>query len=247
MLYRLLVSSPASDYDLYRVIKNRDVGSPITVRVNEVDVCLDYFQALHEVKMILSCVDSSSDLRVIEIGPGYGRTCHAAISLIPEIGEYWMVDLEPSLVLARRYLSAVLSPQQLKRIRFVKAQELSGLVPEASFDLALNIDSFGDMPPTVVTGYLNFIAHNCTRFFCKNPLGKYLENPLSANSPNVVAALETGILQTILDIYDANAIEDAVPNFLAAYLPGKDWKVEAECMASPWSYYHQAVYRRNGS
>jgi hypothetical protein len=245
MLYQLLIPSPAIDFDLYKKIKSRDVGNPITVRVKEVDVCLDYFQALHEVKMIRSCIIGSSALRVVEIGSGYGRTCHTALSLTPEIGEYWLIDLAPSLALARRYLSEVLEPEQFQRVRFVTAQEFSEKHGETPFDLAINIDSFGDMPPAVVAGYLGFIGSNCNRFFCKNPLGKYLENLAAATSPSVVAALETGILRTVIDIYDATVIAESVPNFLAAYLPGDGWEVEVACMASPWSYYHQAMYRRN--
>lgn len=247
MLYQLLANSPPTDFELYKKIKNRGIGNPITVRLNEVDVCLDYFQALHEIKMVRSCTLGTSALQVVEIGPGYGRTCHTALSLIPEITEYWLIDLAPSLGLAKRYLSAVLEPEQFQRVRFVTAQEFSEQYSNTSFDLAINIDSFGDMPPAVVTQYLNFIKNNCDSFFCKNPLGKYLENPDAVQSKNVAAALETGVLRTIIDIYDATSLVKSVPNFLAAYLPGDGWKVEVACMSSPWTYYHQAMYRRNAT
>lgn len=244
MLYRLLIDSPATDFDLYRKIENRHVGNPITVRVNDVDVCLDYFQAVHEIKMVRSCIHDSRPLRVIEIGPGYGRTCHTALSVIPEINEYWLVDLGPSLVLSRRYLASVLDSEQFKRVRFLTVQEFSDSLSETIFDFALNIDSFGDMPAAVVNAYLDFINRRCKRFFCKNPLGKYLDDPAAAMSPSVRAALETGILHKVIDIYDSDALAGCVPDFLAAYMPGVGWQCEAEDTASPWTYYHQAIYRR---
>lgn len=247
LLHALLVHAEPGDTALYKRITNRDLGQPITVRVRGTNVCLDYFQAVDEAKTIAAAATPRAGARMVEIGPGYGRTCHAMLSLHPQIETYWLIDLEPCLALSRRYLLRVLDPSTFAKVRFVTAKAFGEIEGDERFDLALNIDSFGDLPPDVARTYLELIDRHCDAFYCKNPVGKYLDPSLggeAANSERVRQALESGLARDIIDIFDADAVASAVPRFLAAYRPSTAWEVALHRPAPPWSYYHQVVYRR---
>ncbi len=250
LLFALLSVDGKRDTKLYRKISNRALGNPITVRVRGVDVCLDYFQAVDEAKTIAASGLPGEAARLVEIGPGYGRTCHALISLYPQIAEYWLVDLEPCLALAHRYLERVLDRNLFAKLRFVTASEFGEKGGAERFDLALNIDSFGDLPPEVAQAYLALIDARCDAFFCKNPIAKYLDPALGgevATNERVQEALRSGLARDVIDIFDSEQVDAAVPKFLAAYRPGPDWRVIVERPAPPWSYYHQVVFHRQNS
>lgn len=248
LLYTVLSNSEAKDFHLYKRIENRNVGSPITVKIRGERVCLDYFQAVDEAKTISMAV-SLKGAKILEIGAGYGRTCHTLLSLHPEIENYYLLDLEPCLVLSRRYLERVLSTNLFAKTRFFEIGDFNCLEQEI-FDLAINIDSMADMQEESVSHYLGFIDDHCTGFYCKNPVGKYVNESLdgqAGDNESVELALKTGILRDIIDIYDENQIYTQVEKFLKAYCPGGAWKCISHRSAPPWSFYHQAVYRRSSA
>jgi len=249
LLYYFMLNSSSEDIEMLRQIPNRSLGNPISVNVKGVEVCFDYFQAINEVKMIRNYADLPQNAKIVEIGPGYGRTCHALLSILSEVNEYWMVDLEPSLNLAKRYLSSVLGEDLFSKIKFVKADEFQNLRLEKFFNLAINIDSFGDFPQSVIENYLSFIDDSCDYFFCKNPLGKYKDSQyiLDKNSinPFIDEALQTGLLKNIIDIYNDEEINKAIPIFLEVYSPSNRWAVVSSCLSVPWTFYYQALFKKN--
>lgn len=164
LLFILLSKSDPADFDLYRKIENRDIGKPVTVKVNGAEVCMDYFQALDEAKTIAQA--KLAPTRVIEIAPGYGRTCHALLSLQPQIREYWLI--EPGL--SKRYLERVLRPEQFAKLRFMSAAEFSKV--DETFNLAINVNSLSEMPRDVIDAFLDLIDRTCRAFYCKNPVGR---------------------------------------------------------------------------
>jgi len=76
------------------------------------------------------------------------------------------------LNLSRRYLQKV-APHLLYRVRFISSNDLAAQ-EKLRPDLAINIDSFQEMPPSVIDGYMKRIILIAAYFFCKNPVGKYL-------------------------------------------------------------------------
>ncbi|MEV7231879.1 putative sugar O-methyltransferase [Polymorphospora sp. NPDC051019] len=228
-----------------RRIDNRDVGDPITVTYGGDRVCLDYLQAVLELEFIADRV-TLDGATVLEIGGGYGRTCHTILSN-HDLDAYHIVDLENSLHLARNYLAAVLTEGQLKKVHFHPTDEVDGALSGMRFDLCVNIDSFAEMNPETVRAYLGFVAAHCRHLYVKNPVGKYLDKSLDGHSQGrdvVDLALRTGPLREIIDIHDDRAVAAQSRRFLAAYLPGDEWTCVAEGATVPWTYYWQAMYRR---
>lgn len=245
LIYNLSSELTPSDWIKIKKIKHRTIGNPISVKYNNQEICLDYIQALYELNFIEKKIDLN-DKKIIEIGVGYGRTCHSIISN-HNVKSYHIVDLENCLHLSQRYLKAVLTKEQFSKIIFLTNEELHD-VEEAHFDIAINIDSFAEMDSTVVFSYLDYIAKSCNYFYTKNPVGKYLDKSLDNHSRGkrtVLNAMKTGILRNIVDITDNNSIELNSKKFIKAYCPNKQWQSICNSWAKPWSHYWQAMYKLN--
>jgi putative sugar O-methyltransferase len=244
LIHNLAERLDETGWERLRRISGRETGAPIAVRTHGELVCMDYLQAVLELDFLARHVtlDGAS---VLEIGAGYGRTCHAVLAN-HDVAGYCIVDLENSLDLARAYLGAVLDRDTFAKVRFVRAESLDHTPAGLRFDLCLNIDSFAEMDPAVVGNYLAFIAGRCRSFYVKNPVGKYLDPSLDghAEGPELVAmALRTGVLRDVIDIHDSEAVRAQSVRFVDAYRPAPDWTPVADEWAPPWSYYWQALYR----
>lgn len=245
LIYHLCSSLTADDWRKIQRIKRRDFGSPIAVTFNGQLVSLDDLQALFEMKFIASKLNPNNK-KIIEIGAGYGRTCHAIMSNFA-IKSYCIVDLENCLELSKNYLKKVLTKNQFVKITFISNEEMQ-TVEDSHFNLAINIDSMAEMEEEVVFNYLDYIDKHCSYFYVKNPTGKYLDKSLDnhARGKRIVSvALRMGILRRIIDIDDNRAVRRSAPRFINAYRPAKGWKCVNEGWAKPWSYYWQALYKRN--
>ncbi|MDG4817133.1 putative sugar O-methyltransferase [Micromonospora sp. WMMD956] len=246
LVFTLAAGLSPANWARLRRIANREVGDPFSITYDGEAVCMDYLQAVLEVEFIESRM-TLDGARILEIGAGYGRTCHALLSN-HEIAAYHIVDLENSLDLASRYLGAVLTDEQLAKVHFhgVDQAEAGGALRELRFDLAINIDSFAEMTPDTVGAYLDLIATHADHLYVNNPVGKYLDKSLDGHSQGdavVQLALRTGLLRDIVDIFDDRAVAAQSRRFIDAYRPGRDWALLADARAVPWSFYWQALYR----
>ncbi|MFF5496709.1 putative sugar O-methyltransferase [Streptomyces aquilus] len=246
LTYHLGMLSSAEELERIRRTPNREIGSPITVRCQGETLCLDYLQATFEVGFIESAIDLNG-ARVMEIGAGYGRTCHMIMSN-HDISGYCIVDLPNTLELSRAYLREALDEDRYKLIDFVPVDSLgSGAVRSERFDLCINIHSMTEMSPDTVSAYLDLIDETCSAFYVKNPVGKYIDPSLDGylqGQEAVQMALENGPLRQLLDIHDSEAVQGAVPAFIAGYRPGEDWDCVGDSRALPWSYLWQALYKK---
>ena len=242
LVYNLCANLSEDNWRRIFNIRNREVGTPITVRYNNTDICMDYLQAVHEVEFVGKNLEVDG-LSVMEIGGGYGRTCHAFLSN-HNIRKYTLVDLDNALMLSSRYLKKVLTTECFSKLRFVPISEFNNKF-DVDVDLAINIDSFAEMSASTVESYLKFINGNCNHFYVKNPVGKYFDKSLDNHSQGnevVNLVLKTGILLDIIDVFDNEAIRQQVPKFIEGYRPGSKWTCINDSWAIPWSYYWQAFY-----
>lgn len=242
--YLLCTQLSPENWERLSRIKNRQLGNPFTVTYNGQEVCLDYLQAVHELDFIAKSLNLDGR-RILEIGAGYGRTCHAILAN-HDVEAYDIVDLENCLQLSRSYLASVLDQASFSKIRFICVEDF-GAAPVGRYDLSINIDSFAEMNADVVHYYLNYINEHSKHFYVKNPVGKYLDASLDDSLQNTMRelALKTGVLRDVIEIHDSNAVRDQVPKFVAAYRPGSSWQSMADTWAIPWSYYWQALYKRD--
>jgi putative sugar O-methyltransferase len=244
LVYTLAGGLDEVNWRRLRNIGHRDVGHPFAVRYNGMTVCLDYLQAVHELGFIGRALNLDGG-SILEIGAGYGRTCHAILSN-HDVAAYHIIDLDNCLDLSAAYLAQVLPPEEFRKVTFVRVPDIDDIINGQHFDLCVNIDSFAEMDPETVGNYLRMISRHCDHFYVNNPVGKYLDKTLDdhVQGEEVVAlALKTGLLRDVIDIYDNLAVAAEVPKFLAAYRPGPEWSCVVDGPAIPWSHYWQAVFR----
>lgn len=245
LIYHLGMGLSAADLDRIRRTPNRAIGDPISVRCRGERLSMDDLQSSFELGAVEQDV-ALDGAEVLEIGAGYGRTCHMMMAN-HDVSGYLIVDLRNTLQLSRAYLRAVLSGEQFQRVRFVEVDEVEDLLEGRRFDLCVNIHSMTEMSPGTVRAYLDLIDRTCAAFYTKNPVGKFLDESLDGTAPSAEAvrlALENGPLRQVVDIHDSEAVEAAVPGFVEGYRPGDDWACVSAGRALPWSYLWQAVYRK---
>jgi SAM-dependent methyltransferase len=100
-------------------------------------------------------IRGATDLRVLDIGAGYGRLAHRTIEAVKGIADYCCVDAVPhSTFLSEYYLEArgVAPPG-----RVVALPDVPSLDPGA-FDLAMNVHSFSECTLDAITWWLAQLA-----------------------------------------------------------------------------------------
>ena len=247
-------------------IKNRNsFGKPLTVKQRDCEVCLDYIQAVLEFDFLASNFSLDGMERIMEIGPGYGRTCHTIMSNI-EIQDYFIIDLPKGLQLCRKYLAKVLNDREFSKIHFIETQDIH-LIEKLNFDLCINVNGFGEMNLETLNYYFSLIDRCGRNFFTKNAVC----NPLFADrsrtkhlwwskvidlvvGPNLrqtiwtkfIDVLSDPILPDVIDIFDRTIVEGKADEYIQVYQPGLKW----ECIGSSWgappsTHYLQAAYVRS--
>ncbi|MAH43777.1 methyltransferase [archaeon] len=240
LLYNLAINLTSQQKLLILNTKNRHIGNPISVDVDDLNICFDYLQAALETDYIL-CKWNPID--VLEIGAGYGRTAHMILSN-STISQYTIMDLPECLKICQHYLSKVLSSDHYNKLRFIDVLDHDSFV-DLKHDLCLNINSFADMDRETVFEYLGLINENCNAFYCKNAVGKYWDPELDDHiqgSSVVKKAMQMGPLTDIVDIHDQDSVLSASKKFLKVYRPSGGWKTLSSSWAPPISHYWQAIY-----
>jgi hypothetical protein len=247
LLYTAAQSQPERFFDVYRNLGNVDVGGPVSVTLHSCDINIDYFLAVGEFLFLESAIDMASIRSVVEIGAGFGRTCHALLALGDKarLEQYTIVDLPQVLELSRRVLAQVV-PDQFGKIRFIDATQGSWRGLRA--DLAINIDSFQEMPPSTIDAYMQGLISGARYFYVKNPIGKYDPSTigLPALDPQKMQdVFSLGYCRNVIDIFNDATLAAARPHYVEAYRPDADWRLVADRPMDLFSYYHHAIYARS--
>src|SRR5882757_1570398 len=79
LIYNLAGELSQANWVALTKIHHRELGDPVSVTYNGELVDLDYLRAVYELEFIERSVELSGAV-VMEIGAGYGRTCHTLIS-----------------------------------------------------------------------------------------------------------------------------------------------------------------------
>jgi len=243
LLYNLGMGLSESHLNFLNKIHNRNIGNPYSVTVNGCEFDFDYLNSVYEIFTIKDYLDLS-EKKILEIGAGYGRTCHSIVSNF-DVDEYFIVDLDTMLQISKQYLHKVLPSNQYKKINFVSVDSFDF---SSSFDLAIQIDGFNEMDSSVVLGYLDFVSKHCEFFYTKNPVGKYKDRELDdhwSGKEDVDLAMNVGILVDVLgDIHDSVLIEKYSKKFIDSFTPSEAWRCIHSNWANPFAYYWEALYCR---
>jgi len=232
----------------YQKIHNANLGDPISIKNRNCHLNADYMAAVEEWEFLenSNVLDGKMVKNVVEIGGGFGRTCHTLFTLFPNIESYTIVDLRPMLSLSRQYLHKVV-PDKINQIQFVDSEAIEkqeSLVP----DLVINIDSFQEMPLGIIDDYMERIISKSRYFYCKNAIGKYLPNTIGMpdlKASQILDVFELGRCRNTIDIFDGEELASARENYLKVYNPSdSQWVLSNEGPMSMFPYFHHALYER---
>ena len=244
MLFKAAERQPDEFFDLYRALGDTNVGDPVTVCVRGIDINIDHLFSVEEFMFVDRAIDISRIKTVVEIGAGFGRTCHAFMALAPSIERYVIVDLPSVLELSRRVLQKIL-PEAFSRLTFVDATDANAWKGLKS-DLAINIDSFQEMPPATIDAYRHAIMRNARLVYIKNPIGKY--SPASVgiavdDPAKFHDVFSLGYCRDMVEIFDDASLAAAREKYLDAYRPAPTWQTVASQPLEMFPYLHHAIYR----
>jgi len=235
-----MAESFGKEFLLLDRIPNRDVGKGVSINYAGITVDLDYLLAIGEIIFLKKKLKKITS--ILEIGAGYGRTCHSILSLFPNIKFYHIVDLPEMIALSSAYLKKVSNEENFSKVQFVSTNDLF----DQEYDLIININSMQEMNPETVEAYLLFIDENAHAFYTKNTVGKFTPAELGFERTKASElAMSSGILRDIVNIFCPKDLKKAQKNFLHKFSPGKTWLVEKEATTEPWSHYYQALYVKN--
>ena len=97
------------------------------------------------------------DLRVLDIGAGYGRLAHRMSEALPNLKSYVCVDAVPeSTFLSEYYLKHRGLPESLARA--VPLDQIGALESMPQFDVAVNIHSFTECNYEAIRWWLNMVS-----------------------------------------------------------------------------------------
>lgn len=243
-------TTPPPELEVLDKIKNRNLGSPITVsaksdndgKLRQFDI--DYLLAAEEVRFLANALREPFPSSVCEIGAGFGRTAHALLSSHPEIARYVLLDLPDTLELSRAYLRQTLSNTLFEKVEFRNA--LSRPQAPENVSLWIQIDGFQEMRQNIIMNYLNLITNRATYAYFCNPVGKYRPEVagLSIVSERELAiALSSGLSLEIIDPWNDASIKSVHAAHIARYAPDT-----FKCLASEESrlrpFYLHTLYEK---
>ncbi|MAH84571.1 MAG: hypothetical protein CBB68_09600 [Rhodospirillaceae bacterium TMED8] len=230
-------------YHYYRKIGDTNVGNPISVRAQGININLDYLFSVDEFLFVDQNTETNSIKTVVEIGAGFGRTCQAFSRLLPKLQSYTIIDLPELLPLSRAVLTRAI-PNESEKIQFLDATAPETW-KELACDLAINIDSFQEMLPATIDEYFENIIRKAKLFYTKNPICKY--QPISVGISDLAPAgfrdvFDLGYCRELADIFDEDKLVSLRPKFIELYRPKPSWTVLSDAPMHLVPYYHQVLY-----
>lgn len=155
-------------------------GNPLKIRRGSRLIGQDLTHSVAEYSFIKDKADIKDDIRVLEIGSGYGRLAH----LFKFLGakKYVLVDISPALIVAQNYMHNIMPNlkyfdfrpiddfQSVQRefeeadVCFMSADQIS-LLPEKYFDLAINVCSLMEMKLETIDYYIKQIERTTKGYF----------------------------------------------------------------------------------
>ena len=251
--YKMLLMNIAQNLSkkelgLLKRIKKRNVGNPTTVKVSNVEVDFDYFQSLKEFLFLKEKIKKKI-FNIIEIGAGYGRTCHAFLSLNNDLKKYLIIDFPEMLSLSSRYLKRVLDNKNFKKVSFIDANQNLDNITELNLKncLTININSFNEMSDNAFNIYIELINGIGGFFYTKNPVAKFNDPEITTNIKRKRIALNTGQIKKIINIFNEKELNKAKRNYVQTYLPSTKWKIISTKFSRPLIYYLQTLYEKKNN
>lgn len=229
-------------FNNYRKLGDTLLGQPLCVSANGVQVNLDYLTSIEEYDFLSKSFNLNTIESVVEIGAGFGRTAHTLLKLCPNIKRYTIIDLAPMLKLSSKYLEKVLS-DDAKKLNFIAATEI-GEWGKIKADLAINIDSFQEMPKQTITNYIENLFTNTSAVYIKNPVCKYSPELLGIEATRKHDVFSLGFMTQVANIFDEVELGEMRKIYSERYCPSQNHKIVNALPSDLFAYYQHILYKK---
>lgn len=241
-MWNVIDAMPLDFFQIYKGFGRSDFGNPMSIRRDGVNVNIDYALSADEVLFLKS---SGIDFaEIVEIGAGFGRTCHALLCSFP-VERYVIVDLPEMLSLSSTYLRKVLTPEMYEKISFVDAlanRDFPNFSQQS--DLVINIDSFQEMTRDVIEFYEQQLISKARYFYSKQAIGKYDPAEFGINvEVQREDVFDYGLSTEKFTICDDVSYTSRVKGHIEEYSFGKSYKVVSDRRCPFFHFYHHIIYR----
>jgi putative sugar O-methyltransferase len=250
----------AYGYTIYKEFGDTSLGNPVEVRiarpVNDLrgevaadsefmNINLDYLLVIGELVFLEESFENMEFPKtIVEIGAGFGRTCHGLLSRFDSISRYEIIDLSEVLKISRSYLQSVLSESNFKKVIFISAENTEKEFSTA--DLCIQIDGLQEMEVETIDFYYKYVIQNCSSFYSSNPIAKYLPEHAGITTgveiPPPVFSL--GKSRDIADIWDMQDLEENREKHTLNYLP-ENFTIFASEPQDIFPHYENTMYKKN--
>jgi putative sugar O-methyltransferase len=240
-LFSILEKKSEIFFTLYSRLKNIDLGNPIYITYNQLNINLDYLLSIEEY-LNLNKIENYDEIKnIVEIGAGFGRTCHAILSLNDNIINYTIIDIPEMLNLSKIYLKKVI-PEHFHKIRFISCEN-SSEYENIESDLVININSFQEIPPSTIKFYFDEVIDYSKYFYTRNAICKYSPDLFNIEHTNLQDVFEIGLCQETIDVFDKKQIYEMRMNYKKNYKPNENWKIIVES-DDTFSFYYNTIYSK---
>lgn len=230
LIYNFLKTIPK--LKLSKILKklgNTELGNPPGITYNNKKVTFDDCWTIEELIFLNNKIKKNSN--ILEIGAGYGRSAQGILNNF-EIRNYYIIDLKLTLKLSKKYLKKVLSKKNFEKITFFSFEDFNFDKNKIfqkefkTFDLTINIDSLGEMPPPLIRKYLNFFKKFSKSFYSKNSIAKYrpkdLINHLNPSKKPPSYNLKLNLQKEIINIFDDREIKRCTKKAIINFNPDQN-------------------------
>ncbi len=230
-------------YKNYKKLGDTNLGHPLCIVINGLKINFDYLNSLYEYNFISENMKLNKIANIVEVGGGFGRTAHTLLKLHPSIKKYTIIDLPKILEVSNKYLQKVL-PGEIKKINFISAYDLNNL-EKLKVDLAINIDSFQEMPKQTIYKFLHGLFAKANYAYIKNPVCKYNPKLLGIESSKKFDVFSLGLMKQVCNIYDETGLIKMRKIFNKKYCPSKMHKIIDAKPCNLYSYYQNVLYKKS--
>jgi len=171
---------------LMRKLKEDGAFGAITLDIAGIRVSRDLLDSILEIDFLDRHLELASrqNLRILDIGAGYGRLAHRMLEAFPSLPTYRCADvIAESSFVCEYYLQ---SRGHRGRFEIAPATEIDRMWKSETIDLAINIHSFSECTLQAVAWWINRLASNGVKHLmivpnAGNHCGQLLENNVGEN------------------------------------------------------------------
>lgn len=176
LLYKIYVAylydyiSRSDRFKLLKKLSEPRVGGPLLVRYRGSVISQDLCNSVHEFYRITKETDINKELKIGEIGAGYGRLAYVFLKALKK-SNYCIIDIPPALFISQEYLRKLFPREKIflfrpfanfkeierefvnARIKFLLPHQIEYL-PKDYFDIMINISSLHEMRRDQINNYI---------------------------------------------------------------------------------------------